>query len=648
MKRFSRFLSLLLVTCLLVGCVDISRKQTVNAYSIDDIIQAGGLAIPSWVSSRIELQAQDSVPFEEEGRLAIHTYYDNTQSMWGYGQMAGEAGCDGFRFFHLMTALRDTNKAWNIHRDYAAVSHILAVDGGSELLWREKSEDEIWTKYNNVSEYKEFYTGYNSATLPRVSGEAIGPLSLMFYGKDFPFDPKQINVIITDLAEQNQGSVSLATNLYSKVLSQGGYAICIFAMHCRYKGITYRSDENLQDQMVGTSVDSDTMPLYMILSGPDEQLGSYVIDILNGLKSQGEEVGQQYWMSYYQPGKGYIEFKWNSEYTSFERVITEYEGVTPESVYIPESMVLDSSIAKNCNWTESRFQTLYALEEQDPRGEYGAAALLNAALYAQVEGVHVFRYQHSERNIGNEGYFALNYYVPLPEDTADVIIGLGNASEQYLCTQFNYTSERLSVDSDPIVEPAPLNSEDSASSRRRRQTASSDPSTEDVLEENANLSWMDDICTEKAIDTQLHLKTRLLTVKDGIAYDPEGEIIPKAELELSRSRRNADYMQPFLLDIPDGIILQISITGNLGTYPGSAEIFDLPVYVVRQVNNGETFVLPEWIGRFSGNSPDKSYRFEYVCRQMFGGLDSKIDADSFSMNNAVLITDIFTVITDLP
>ena len=77
-------------------------------------------------------------------------------------------------------------------------------------------------------------------------------------------------------------------------------------------------------------------------------------------------------------------------------------------------------------------------------------------------------------------------------------------------------------------------------------------------------------------------------------------------------------------------------------------MFDFPIYIVRNMESQDNFKLPEWVADFSGSESDESYRFDYICRQMFGGLDSKIDIENFEKSNAVLLTDIFTVITDLP
>lgn len=648
MRKLRQVVAGVLAICLITGC----SKAPSDTLTLESILKNGGLTMPSWAEERIQSQTDEFESSEEKRSLVINTYYDNTQSMWGYGQMAGEAGRDGFRLFHLMTALRDTNKSWNIHHDYTANSYILAANSGSNLYWQKKSEDEIWSKYNKKDTYKEFYTGYSSAALPQVNGEKIGPLSLMFYGESAPFESDEINVIITDLAEQNQGAVTLATNLYSKVLGQGGSAVCIFAMRCSYQGTTYKSDENFQDTMVGTELDADSMPIYMILSGPDKELGNYVVDLLNGLKSQGEELNQQYWMAYYQPGQGYIDFRWNADISSFERLSTKYETLDPENIYVPELLTLDSSVEKRCDWEKSQFYTLYGLSEQDSRGRTGAAALLNTDTYQEVDGVHVFRYQKSKRDVGNTGYFALNYYIPLPDESVTLLYGYGNVKGSYNGVQFAYTSDRKNEELSR--QEAESSSETTSTSRRRQKDKPEDASSKKT-DEALGLQWVEDIYTEKNIDAQLHAEFQFVDVEDGYAYDQTtDEEIPKAKLAASEKRQGADYESAIILKkedgttLPDGKYLRLGLHGNIGTYPGSVEIFDFPIYIVRNMESQDNFKLPEWVADFSGSESDKSYRFDYICRQMFGGLDSKIDIENFEKSNAVLLTDIFTVITDLP
>lgn len=690
-----KVIALLLSAALLCGC---SGRVAADAslYSAAQIRAAGGLVLPDWVTERLhgtEGQEGDSPASET---MHIDTYYDNTASMYGYGLMSSETGEDGFAMAHLITALREVNSMWNGNESYEVSNFILESGEDGTLRWVEKNENYVWTHYKGDKEG--FYTGRagNLGSLPMRDDEKAGPMAMLLYDTrnsngttiEAKLDTDAINVMMTDLEEQGLNNVAFFNAIHNQILSKGGYAVCILAVKCRFRGETYRPNPHELSSEVLTKMVDNSRPLYLVMTGPDTQLGYYVEDLLDNLNAQNDILGENFQLVYFQPGIGYVNFA-KSDTGAYERQKTVLQKHLETKVWFPES-VQDARKFDNCDWEKSQFAQLLSLQQQTGNSDSSAVNLFQVEDYKETEGMYAFTYQAVQGGNSSADRFVLNCYLSIPDQQStglktDLHIVPVVENDGIYATRFWYTanSEEAQEEKEamresrdrapgatetpaPTRRPAATPSEDSGRTRREQETSQSDQDgtekqgffsrlqglfgTETPKEEPGipDLTWKTDVNTEVSLKNTLTIETQNLICQNGLLYTEDGAPLKEEALSLTqtRTRTTVDQMRA---DLPDGPVLRITVTGKEKDFKGGVELFDLPVYVTYEADVS----LPEWIADFNdadGTDWEKTYRFAYSCQLLFEGegTGAGIDPEEFREQNAVLLKDIVIVLTELP
>lgn len=697
-----KVVSLFLVAVMLCGCASVPAENT-TLYTVSQIRVAGGLELPAWVTERLHGGESQEGEQGEHGSLPIDTYYDNTASMFGYGVMSSQAGEDGFSMSHLITALREVNSMWDGNAGYEASNYILESGQDGTLRWVEKGENYIWTHYNG--EKDNFYTGRtgNYGSLPMRDEEKAGPMAMLLYDTQSAdgstirakLNTDAINVMMTDLEEQGLNNVAFFNAIHNQILSKGGYAVCILAVKCRFQGETYRPNPHELSSDVLTKTIDGSRPLYLVMTGPDEQLGYYVEDLLDNLYAQNDLMGENFQLVYFQPGIGYVNFA-RGDTGAYERQKTVLQEQLETEVWFPES-VEDARKFDNCNWDQSVFSRLLSLQQQTGNSAGAAVNLFQVDDYKQAEGIYAFTYQAVQGGTQTADRFVLNCYLSIPDQEAsglktDLHVVPVVENDNIYATRFWYTAagaaetgqedereEQEPAGRTPAGRPAVTAA---PTPTRRPSTVTSLPENgdegeasqtrdgqEDVSETKGlfswlknlfgsgtetaavsvpDLTWQTDINTEVALKNILNIETQTLYCQDGLLYTQDGEPLKEENLALTTTRTRVEEKQ-MAAALPDGPVLQIRVTGKAEDFKGSVTLFDLPVYVTHEAD----ISLPDWVEAYNdadGSDWENTYRFAYSCQLLFEGEGdgAGIDPQEFREQNAVLLKDIVIVLTELP
>lgn len=667
-------LALMLVCLLLTGC----------AKSTTTYVMESNLLLPDWVIERTRL-----VSGAVDNRITkVNIYYDNTKSMYAYGKNANMEGPEGFILAHLITALRDTNSTLKQElTGYESHSYVLGLPDGQKtgtLSWTEMNEDIIRSNFVNQSFYTGSGSGFIQGTLPINGNYKEGPLAMLFgatnidddyeYEGEGAFDPKAINVIVTDLQEQNLNIINIATKIYQQVLTQEGYAACIFAMNCSFEGYTYASDPDKLDSDETTLYVDTYRPLYVIMTGADHDLSRYIEKLENNLSQEKE--GVTYHKLYYKPGSG-------AHKISFDEVI------------VPGAIKIDRTDTAR-EWDSCEVNKLLFLEEHDSDN---IDSLFEVDDYVDI---HWFSY-NTKNEVGGEtddsGIFVLNYFVPLStdadgkmvdydinisyEDGAVESVNIAKNRQEY--TKFWYTGtleENLIEAENEEIKEVKEDTEitERRSRREEENTETERESVEEKSEKGESIlskfnrekeaareiilsnEWNEDINTRMQIDQQISITSRMLTLKDGLLYDENGdEVLAIIQSELDGNRR----LEPEILSLDfNGLldcsqVLQITVRGNQEYYKGNTILFDIPIYGVQE----DGMDLDDWIDSFDADGFDgydngnvdfaeHTYRFSDFCKELIGKTtlnNEKLNNPGrFKAERSAFLIDIVTVITDLP
>ena len=240
--------------------------------------------------------------------------------------------------------------------------------------------------------------------MPKNGNTELGPLTLLVSQNNKQFlDTAALNIILTDLAEQDYNSTELGGFINEKVLSKAGYAAALMPFLLDYNGKPYTNVTGVQSKWI-----QGARPLYVIMTGPEDSVKSVMQDFNKKLDQHFDKKGTRY-EPYVQCAKETAQRvdvnrikipsvpSW-SEDKRFKKALTDGE----DAIDVEKSTF-------NCNFA------LKQLNEAEARTLFNNDSILGYFDLNNGRDFNVFQYAGSDE----APTFVLNYYIPIPEETLD-------------------------------------------------------------------------------------------------------------------------------------------------------------------------------------------------------------------------------------
>ena len=546
--------------------------------------------LPDWAMSIVEPELEDMDTAYATDKVDV--YYDNTQSMYGFAA--------GGTMVRAVAALRDV-----VNQYSNTTTYTLNGTAGGTLQWTPFEGD----LHSSMVDYEGFYTVGKGSF---ASG--TGPLQMLYY-QDSTMDPSAINVVITDLAEQNVDSSELASRINESILSQDGYSAALIGILGDFNGTKYVSDLDAVNQMNGTQV-TGKVPIYILITGREAALDTYVNNLVAAFQNYELVQDTDFYVARYHAGNS-------------ARVVAHDEILTVDPAQEQDGM-------QKKDWQTAVINQNLGLEEID-------ASHLDT-LIATDHYLNMFAYVcNNDANGINTGRTTLNYFVPIGRtDGLDLPVDVKIYSENE-----DVTSSQLQAvyDTKDKITYSELVSEDPEEIATPEDWMTEDPEVTGAYAVNNE----DGECTEllgwknvRQISYDKDLKITQEIIQKGT---PVYDMVMEAD-----GRDVGDYYTGTDMGLAaDTNLLHITI--EFSREPEEREsdtaLLRIPVYAMAQsVEN-----LPDWITAWdSAGTQDYIYHtfgLENFFRTLFG-LNVQGDADYNRAVREVKIADILTCITGLP
>ena len=246
----------LLMVVNLVGCVCVADSEPVS----EEVI-----ALENTIK-KAELPANS---------VKANLYFDNTQSMYGYINAAS----------NFAVACGDLIETVKGYANYS-MNALVRKDNGF-LGWGNV----------DISNFrsKDFYT-FNKGSFNNAAGE-YGPLGLLFKNANSPVNFDELNVFITDLAEQQLNNKELAQRINEVLTENDNRSAALYYINSNFSGLASvpvpSSVVSGQVRMTDENY-TGTRPFYCLIVGPTSEVVN-ICNVLNdSLKGSGLQSGRDF------------------------------------------------------------------------------------------------------------------------------------------------------------------------------------------------------------------------------------------------------------------------------------------------------------------------------------------------------------------
>lgn len=266
MRRFLKIMAAaimcLLMVVNLVGCV------------VVDLVGCGPDAEP--VSEEV-IALENTIKKAElpANSVKANLYFDNTQSMYGYINAAS----------NFAVACGDLIETVKGYANYS-MNALVRKDNGF-LGWGNV----------DISNFrsKDFYT-FNKGSFNNAAGE-YGPLGLLFKNANSPVNFDELNVFITDLAEQQLNNKELAQRINEVLTENDNRSAALYYINSNFSGLASvpvpSSVVSGQVRMTDENY-TGTRPFYCLIVGPTSEVVN-ICNVLNdSLKGSGLQSGRDF------------------------------------------------------------------------------------------------------------------------------------------------------------------------------------------------------------------------------------------------------------------------------------------------------------------------------------------------------------------
>ena len=262
MMRFLKIMAAaimcLLMVVNLVGCV-------VDCGPVADPVSEEVIALENTIK-KAELPANS---------VKANLYFDNTQSMYGYINAAS----------NFAVACGDLIETVKGYANYS-MNALVRKDNGF-LGWGNV----------DISNFrsKDFYT-FNKGSFNNAAGE-YGPLGLLFKNANSPVNFDELNVFITDLAEQQLNNKELAQRINEVLTENDNRSAALYYINSNFSGLASvpvpSSVVSGQVRMTDENY-TGTRPFYCLIVGPTSEVVN-ICNVLNdSLKGSGLQSGRDF------------------------------------------------------------------------------------------------------------------------------------------------------------------------------------------------------------------------------------------------------------------------------------------------------------------------------------------------------------------
>lgn len=207
--------------------------------------------------------------------VKANLYFDNTQSMYGYINAAS----------NFAVACGDLIETVKGYANYS-MNALVRKDNGF-LGWGNV----------DISNFrsKDFYT-FNKGSFNNAAGE-YGPLGLLFKNANSPVNFDELNVFITDLAEQQLNNKELAQRINEVLTENDNRSATLYYINSNFSGLASvpvpSSVVSGQVRMTDENY-TGTRPFYCLIVGPTSEVVN-ICNVLNdSLKGSGLQSGRDF------------------------------------------------------------------------------------------------------------------------------------------------------------------------------------------------------------------------------------------------------------------------------------------------------------------------------------------------------------------
>lgn len=261
MRRFLKIMAAAIMCLLMVGNLnDCGCKGRVTEPVSEEVI-----ALENTIK-KAELPANS---------VKANLYFDNTQSMYGYINAAS----------NFAVACGDLIETVKGYANYS-MNALVRKDNGF-LGWGNV----------DISNFrsKDFYT-FNKGSFNNAAGE-YGPLGLLFKNANSPVNFDELNVFITDLAEQQLNNKKLAQRINEVLTENDNRSAALYYINSNFSGLASvpvpSSVVSGQVRMTDENY-TGTRPFYCLIVGPTSEVVN-ICNVLNdSLKGSGLQSGRDF------------------------------------------------------------------------------------------------------------------------------------------------------------------------------------------------------------------------------------------------------------------------------------------------------------------------------------------------------------------
>lgn len=261
MMRFLKIMAAAIMCLLMVGNLnDCGRKGRVTEPVSEEVI-----ALENTIK-KAELPANS---------VKANLYFDNTQSMYGYINAAS----------NFAVACGDLIETVKGYANYS-MNALVRKDNGF-LGWGNV----------DISNFrsKDFYT-FNKGSFNNAAGE-YGPFGLLFKNANSPVNFDELNVFITDLAEQQLNNKELAQRINEVLTENDNRSAALYYINSNFSGLASvpvpSSVVSGQVRMTDENY-TGTRPFYCLIVGPTSEVVN-ICNVLNdSLKGSGLQSGRDF------------------------------------------------------------------------------------------------------------------------------------------------------------------------------------------------------------------------------------------------------------------------------------------------------------------------------------------------------------------
>lgn len=212
-------------------------------------------------------------------------YYDNTMSMYGFiCERTNKSSC----FVNVCQNLLDVIKYYKTFS-----LNVAKADSANVLSWQPLNFADFYNNFKDDSFYTPFSQDFYDS-----NGKVVGPLYSLFRDSGSTVDFDELNIFITDLAEQELNNKQLAEAINRIVLDKEDHSVVLYCINSMFSGYAAVPVSGITDggrvEMFEDKNFSGERPFYCLIVGPTGEVVSICDTLEDSLDSLGIKEGDGY------------------------------------------------------------------------------------------------------------------------------------------------------------------------------------------------------------------------------------------------------------------------------------------------------------------------------------------------------------------